>query len=258
MKNPAPSLSDAKAAGHRLACLTAYDYPTARLLDDCGLDLILVGDSLGMVVLGYPDTTKVTMADMLHHTRAVARGVKNTFVASDLPAGSCITPALALENARLLRDAGADAVKIEGGLECLPMVEAILADGIPVIGHLGMLPQRVIEEGGYHIKGKSPSESEPLLRDAHALEQAGVSAIVLELVHPPLASLLTKELQIPTIGIGSGPDCDGQILVLHDVIGLFPWFRPKFAEPRADIAGEIQRAARAFAKATKSVDLISK
>ncbi|MCX6973900.1 MAG: 3-methyl-2-oxobutanoate hydroxymethyltransferase [Verrucomicrobia bacterium] len=252
MKNPATSLSDAKSNGRRLACLTAYDYPTARLLDDCGLDLILVGDSLGMVVLGYPDTTTVTMADMLHHTRAVARGAQKTFLASDLPAGSCTTPSLALENARLLRDAGADAVKIEGGLECLPMVEAILADGIPVIGHLGMLPQRVIEEGGYHIKGKSSAESERLLRDAHVLEQAGVSAIVLELVHPPLASALTKDLKCPTIGIGSGPDCDGQILVLHDVIGLFPWFRPKFAEPRADIASEIQRAARAFTAATKA------
>ncbi len=251
MKNTATSLSDAKANGRRLACLTAYDYPTARLLDDCGLDLILVGDSLGMVVLGYPDTTTVTMADMLHHTRAVARGAQKTFVASDLPAGSCVTPALAIENARLLRDAGADAVKIEGGLECLPMVEAILADGISVIGHLGMLPQRVIEEGGYHIKGKSTAESERLLRDAHALEQAGVSAIVLELVHLPLATLLTKELKCPTIGIGSGSDCDGQILVIHDVIGLFPWFRPKFAQPRADVASEIQRAAREFATATK-------
>ena len=251
MKNTATSLSDAKANGRRLACLTAYDYPTARLLDDCGLDLILVGDSLGMVVLGYPDTTTVTMADMLHHTRAVARGAQKTFVASDLPAGSCVTPALAIENARLLRDAGADAVKIEGGLECLPMVEAILADGISVIGHLGMLPQRVIEEGGYHIKGKSTAESDRLLRDAHALEQAGVSAIVLELVHPPLATLLTKELKCPTIGIGSGSDCDGQILVIHDVIGLFPWFRPKFAQPRADVASEIKRAAREFATATK-------
>jgi 3-methyl-2-oxobutanoate hydroxymethyltransferase len=251
LKNTATSLSDAKANGRRLACLTAYDYPTARLLDDCGIDLILVGDSLGMVVLGYPDTTTVTMADMLHHTRAVARGAQKTFVASDLPAGSCTTPSLALENARLLRDAGADAVKIEGGLECLPMLEAILADGISVIGHLGMLPQRVIEEGGYHIKGKSTAESDRLLRDAHALEQAGVSAIVLELVHPPLATLLTKELKGPTIGIGSGSDCDGQILVIHDVIGLFPWFRPKFAQPRADVASEIQRAAREFATATK-------
>ncbi len=132
------------------------------------------------------------------------------------------------------------------------MVDAILADGIPVIGHLGMLPQRVIEEGGYHIKGKSTAEGDRLLCDAHALAKAGVSAIVLELVHPPLATLLTKELQIPTIGIGSGSECDGQILVLHDVIGLFPWFRPKFAEPRADIAGEIQRATRAFAAAAKA------
>jgi 3-methyl-2-oxobutanoate hydroxymethyltransferase len=246
---PSPaSFRQSKATGHRLASLTAYDYPTARLLDDCGLDLLLVGDSLGMVVLGHPDTTRVTMADMLHHTRAVARGAAKTLVATDLPAGSCPTPALALENARLLHQAGADLVKIEGGQECLPMVEAILGDGIAVIGHLGMLPQRVLEEGGYHIKGKSQSEAERLAADALALDRAGVSAIVLELVHAPLAASISKPLACPTIGIGSGHDCDGSILVLHDLIGLFPWFRPKFAIPHADIAPQIQQAARSYVK----------
>ncbi len=246
---PAPSsLRDSKPARRRLACLTAYDYPTARLLDDCGLDFLLVGDSLGMVVLGHPDTTRVTMDDMVHHTRAVARGAEKTLVAADLPAGSCATPASALENARRLRDAGADLVKIEGGHESLPMVEAILDDKIPVIGHLGMLPQRVIEEGGYRIKGKSGEEAARLASDARALDAAGVCAIVLELVHAPLAAEITSSLSCPTIGIGSGNGCDGQILVLHDLIGLFPWFRPKFAKPRADVARSIVEAAAAYSR----------
>jgi len=250
---PAPaSLRTAKSVGHRLATLTAYDYPTARLLDECGLDLLLVGDSLGMVVLGHPDTTHVTMADMIHHTRAVARGATKTLVAADLPAGSCITPVLAVENSQKLREAGADLVKIEGGSECLPAIEAILADGIPLIGHLGMLPQRVVEEGGYHIKGKSTAEAERLVSDALAIDQAGASAIVLELVHAPLATAISKQTRCPTIGIGSGKECDGGILVLHDLIGLFPWFRPKFAQPRADVASTIQQAVREYSQDIKN------
>lgn len=245
---PSPaSIRATKSSDRRLACLTAYDYPTARLLDDCGLDLLLVGDSLGMVVLGHPDTTKVTMEDMVHHTRAVARGAEKTLIASDLPAGSCATTESALQNARRLREAGAELVKIEGGREALPMVETILRDGIPLIGHLGMLPQRVLEEGGYRIKGKTEPEAAKLLEDAKALDDAGVSAIVLELVHPPLAAEITKSLRCPTIGIGSGPACNGNILVLHDLVGLFPWFRPKFATPKADVAASICAAARAYA-----------
>jgi 3-methyl-2-oxobutanoate hydroxymethyltransferase len=201
-----------------------------------------------MVVLGQPDTTQVTMADMLHHTRAVARGAEKTFIAADLPAGSCATPELAVKNSRLLREAGADLVKIEGGREILPMVQAIVAEGIPVIGHLGMLPQRVVEEGGYRIKGKSDTEAERLAADAQALAVAGVQALVLELVHAPLAAQITRAVPCPTIGIGSGKDCDGNILVFHDLVGLFPWFRPKFATPRADLAGEIERAVGEFAR----------
>lgn len=235
-----------KSSGRRLATLTAYDYPTARLLDDCGLDFLLVGDSLGMVVLGHPDTTQVTMADMLHHTRAVARGAAKTPVVSDMPAGSCPTPELALENARQLCAAGADAVKIEGGRDLLPAIEAILADGIPVIGHLGMLPQQVVQEGGYHIKGRTAPEAERLLADAAALDRAGVGAIVLELVHPPIAEAIGRAVSCPVIGIGSGSGCDGSILVLHDLIGLFPWFRPKFAKARADVAAEILQAVRGY------------
>lgn len=241
-------LREAKQSARRLACLTAYDYPTARLLDACGLDLLLVGDSLGMVVLGHPDTTTVTMAEMLHHTRAVSRGCSHTPVATDLPAGSCHSPADALANARLLREAGADLVKLEGGLEMLPAAQSILDDSIPLIGHLGMLPQRVREEGGYHIKGRQSDEADHLLESARALDSAGASAIVLELVHPPLAAAITRAVSCPTIGIGSGGECDGNILVLHDLIGLFPWFRPKFATPLADTATAITDAARRFAQ----------
>jgi 3-methyl-2-oxobutanoate hydroxymethyltransferase len=218
------------------------------LLDGCGLDLILVGDSLGMVVLGHPDTTQVTMADMLHHTRAVARGVEKTLIAADLPAGSCTTPELTVKNSLLLREVGADFVKIEGGREILPMVQAIIDEGIPVIGHLGMLPQRVVEEGGYRVKGKIDTEAGLLAADAQALAEAGVQALVLELVHAPLAAQITRSVPCPTIGIGSGKDCDGNILVFHDLVGLFPWFRPKFATPEADLAGEIQRAVGKFTR----------
>jgi len=251
LKQPPHFLRDAKKAGKKVATLTAYDYPTARLLDDCGLDFLLVGDSLGMVVLGYPDTTSVTIEDMVHHTRAVARGATRTWVVSDMPAGTCLTTEIALSCARRLREAGADAVKLEGGRECLPMVDAILAEGIPVVGHLGMLPQRVKEEGGYRIKGKSESEAERILADALALDLAGVSAIVLELVHGPAVRQIVEQTASPMIGIGSGTDSDGQILVLHDLVGLFPWFRPKFAQARADIASEIQRAAREFAESAR-------
>ena len=251
MKKHSNFLREAKKSGRKLATLTAYDYPTARLLNECGLDFILVGDSLGMVVLGYPDTTQVTMEDMVHNTRAVARGAGGAWVVSDLPAGSCSSPELALKNATRLVDAGADAVKLEGGFECLEEIKTIIDTGIPMVGHLGMLPQRVREEGGYHIKGKSEAEAESLLESAIALDQAGVSAIVLELVSAPLAGRISQAVRTPTIGIGSGPDCDGQILVLHDLIGLFPWFRPSFATPRADVAAEIQRAAREFAESIR-------
>lgn len=223
----------------------------AKLLDDADLDFILVGDSLGMVVLGYPDTTGVRMEDMLHHTRAVARGATKTWIVSDLPVGSYPSPEAAVENSARLIEAGADAVKIEGGRECLRIVLAIRAAGIPVVGHLGMLPQRVKEEGGYHIKGRSEQEAESLQADALALNEAGASAVVLELVHPPLAEKISRAVRIPTIGIGSGPSCDGQILVLHDLIGLFPWFRPRFAKSRADLGAEVKRAAAEFVAATR-------
>ncbi len=252
MKQTVNFLVKAKESGRKIASLTAYDYPMAKLLDEADLDFLLVGDSLGMVVLGYPDTTTVRMEDMLHHTRAVARGATKTWIVSDLPAGSYPSPETAVENSALLIEAGADAVKIEGGRECLRIVLAIREAGIPVVGHLGMLPQRVREEGGYHIKGRSEEESASLIADAMALDEAGVSAVVLELVLPAVAEKISRSVKIPTIGIGSGPSCDGQILVLHDVIGLFPWFRPRFAQVRADLAAEVVRSAVEFVAATRS------
>ena len=231
-----------KARGEKIAALTAYDYPMARLLDECGVPLLLVGDSVGMVVLGYPDTTHVTLAEMLHHTRAVARARTSALVGADLPFKSYETPESAVANARQLAAVGAEFVKAEGGREILPQVQAILAAGIPFCGHLGMLPQHVLEEGGYHIKGRQEAEHQALIADALALAAAGAFAIVLELVTPPVAREISAQVSVPTIGIGSGADCDGQILVTHDLTGSFPWFTPRFVKPRANCAAEIKTA----------------
>jgi 3-methyl-2-oxobutanoate hydroxymethyltransferase len=242
-KVTADSLRSRKGRG-RIAALTAYDFPTARLLDEAGIPLILVGDSLGMVVLGYPDTTQVTMADMEHHLRAVARAELCALLAVDLPYGSYETPAQALLNARRMLAAGAEAVKAEGGCAIIPQVRALVAKAIPFIGHLGMLPQHIRREGRYRMKGRTESERKTLLADAEALEDAGAFAIVLELVQPELAAEITRRLGIPTIGIGSGTSCDGQILVTHDLIGGFPWFTPKHAHPLAHTGQAVRDAAR--------------
>jgi 3-methyl-2-oxobutanoate hydroxymethyltransferase len=231
-----------KRRGEKIASLTAYDFPTARLLDEAGVPLILVGDSLGMVVLGYPDTTRVTLEDMLHHVRAVARVKPRALVAADLPIHSYDTPEQAVASARRLAEAGAEAVKAEGGRDIAAQVKAIVAAGIPFLGHLGMLPQHVLEEGGYRIKGRTEDQRQALLADAQALVEAGAFGIVLELVTPVVAKEISAAIPIPTIGIGSGPDCDGQILVTPDLVGGFPWFTPKFAKPRAAIGTEIKRA----------------
>jgi 3-methyl-2-oxobutanoate hydroxymethyltransferase len=231
-----------KTRGEKIAALTAYDYPMTKLLDEAGVPLLLVGDSLGMVVLGYPDTTHVTMAEMEHHVRAAARAKPNALLGGDLPYHSYETVETAVADAKRLVAAGAEFVKAEGGREILPQVAAILAAGIPFCGHLGMLPQHVLEEGGYHIKGKKDAEHQALLDDAKALADAGAFAIVLELVTPPVAKEVSEKISIPTIGIGSGPDCDGQILVTHDLIGTFPWFTPRFVKPRANCAAEIKSA----------------
>ena len=235
-----------KSRGEKIAALTAYDYPLTRLLDEVGIPFIHVGDTVGMVVLGYPDTTHVTMADMEHHIRAVARAKPQALIAADLPYRSYETVADAVANARRLIVAGADAVKAEGGREIIEQVRAIVAAGIPYCGHLGMLPQHVLEEGGYKIKGRTEAERERLLADARAITDAGAFALVLEIVTPPVTKEITESIAIPTIGIGSGPDCDGQILVTHDLVGGFPWFTPRFVKPRANCAGEIKSAVAAW------------
>jgi len=231
-----------KRAGRRLATLTAATYPVGRLLDEAGLDLILVGDSLGMVELGYVDTTEVTLADMVHHTRAVCRGVTRTPVAADLPFQTYETPEQALVTARTLVAAGAQAVKLEGGVSHLPQVRAIVEAGLPLVGHIGMLPQSVRVEGGYKKKGKTREQAEALMADALALDAAGVVAMVIEDVVAAVAEEISRAVRCPTIGIGSGSGCDGQILVTADLVGSFPWFRPPFAQARGEVAGEITRA----------------
>jgi len=241
-----------KRRGEKITALTAYDYPTTRLLDESGIEIILVGDSLGMVVLGYEDTTEVTLDEMVHHTRAAARGVKRALLVGDLPIHTYEDPAQAIASARALMEAGAQAVKLEGGASHVAQIEAIIAEGIPVMGHIGMLPQSVREEGGYKVKGRTPTEADALLADAAAVEKAGAFAVVLEIVAAETARRITEALAIPTIGIGSGSHCDGQILVTHDLIGLFPWFTPKFVSPEARVADDIRRAAQAFIRRTKS------
>src|SRR2546423_2119697 len=243
---------ETKKRGEKITALTAYDYPTARLLDESGIDIILVGDSVGMVVLGYEDTTAVTLPEMVHHTRAAARGVKRALLVGDLPIHSYDDAPQAVASARALIEAGAHAVKLEGGASQIPQIEAIIAAGIPVMGHIGMLPQSVREEGGYKVKGRTQAEAEALRQDAVAVEKAGAFAVVLEIVTPETARQITNALKIPTIGIGSGSHCDGQILVTHDLIGLFPWFTPKFVSPEARVAEDIRRAAQAFIRRTKS------
>lgn len=242
--NLCKSLRCSKSKGFKQAWLTAYDYPSARLLDESGIDLILVGDSLGMVVLGYEDTVDVTMEEIVHHLRAVRRGVSRAPVAADLPNNSYLTPDQALTNSKILVDAGADAIKLEGAL--IEPITHLTTNGIVVIGHLGMLPQHVREEGGYHKKGKSVAEAGALLADSLALQEAGCCAIVLELVDADVSKFISSKLDIPTIGIGSGPDCDGQILVTPDLVGLQPWFRPAFVKPKADLASPFQQAIKEY------------
>ena len=244
-----PDFAAWKAQGRKIAVLTAYDFPTARLLDEAGIPLILVGDSVGMVVLGYPDTTHVTLAEMEHHVKAAARARPKALLVADLPYHSYETVEMAVASARRLQAAGAEAVKAEGGRAILEQVRAILASGIPFLGHLGMLPQHVLEEGGYRIKGKKEPERDALLTDARALSDAGAFAIVLELVTPAVAAEISRIVPIPTIGIGSGPDCDGQILVIHDLLGLSPWYNLKHVKPKLNAAEQMRAAVEEWKKA---------
>jgi len=239
-KLTADSIRAMKARGEKVAALTAYDFPMAHLLDEVGIPFVLVGDSLGMVVLGFPDTTHVTMADMEHHVRAVARAKPHSLVVADMPFRSYETVPKAVENAKRLVTAGAEAVKAEGGREIIEQVRAIVAAGIPFCGHLGMLPQHVIEEGGYRVKGKKEGEHQTLLSDADALVTAGAFAVVLELITPPVAKEISQRIPIPTIGIGAGPDCDGQILVTPDLLGMLPWFSLKHVKPKLNAAEQMR------------------
>jgi 3-methyl-2-oxobutanoate hydroxymethyltransferase len=233
-----------KAKGEKIPMVTAYDYTTARLADAAGIPIVLVGDSLGMVVLGYDSTIPVTMDDMVHHVKMVARGTKNALVVADLPFMSYqIDQAQALTNAaRLLQEGGAYTVKLEGGESVAETVHRIVECGIPVMGHIGLTPQSVNAFSGYRVRGRERQEAVQLLKDAKALEDAGAYAVVLELVPTPLAGLISRRLTIPTIGIGAGPDCDGQVQVLHDMLGLFTDFVPKHAKQYANLAQVIQDA----------------
>ncbi|MCD6271438.1 MAG: 3-methyl-2-oxobutanoate hydroxymethyltransferase [Deltaproteobacteria bacterium] len=233
-----------KNSGSMITSLTAYDYPWALLIDKAGIDIILVGDSLGMVVLGYEDTVAVTMNEMVHHTRAVSRAVKRSLVVGDMPFGSYNSSfEKAVENAtRLIKEGGADSVKLEGGKNMAPVVETIVKAGIPVQGHIGLTPQTVSALGGYKAQGKSAEAARALIEDARALENAGCFSIVLEAVTAQIARMVTGAVSIPTIGIGSGIHCDGQVLVTHDMVGLFDRFTPKFVKQYAKINESINQA----------------
>ncbi len=244
------SLRRKRREGQKIVALTAYDALMARLVDEAGADLILVGDSLGMTMLGYPSTIYVTLEQSLHHTAAVTRSVKRALVVGDMP---FLTYQVNLEETlrhagRYLQEAGADAVKLEGGQLVAPTVKRLVEVGIPVLGHIGILPQRVAAEGGYRIHGRSPEEAAQLQADAKALEEAGAFAVVLEGLPVDLAKSITDDLEIPTIGIGAGPHCSGQIQVIHDILGLFEEFVPKHTRRYAALAGDMRRALGAYAK----------
>ena len=241
------SITDLKAMkkrGERIAMLTAYDYPSARLVEEAGAPIILVGDSLGMVVLGYDSTVPVTMEEMLHHVKAVVRGTRRAHVVADMPFMSYQTgPQDALRNAgRLLKEGGAQSVKLEGGRHVAETVRALVQAGIPVMGHLGLTPQSVNQLGGYKVQGKTPAAAVKLVNDAVSLEQAGAYAVVLETIPAQLAQVITEKTSIPTIGIGAGPHCDGQVQVFHDLLGLFTDFVPKHAKRYAQVGEAIKQA----------------
>lgn len=237
-----------KERGEPITMLTAYDYPTALAMDEAGVDSILVGDSLGMVVLGYENTLPVTMEDMLHHSRAVARGAKSALLVGDMPFMSYqVSVEEAVRNAgRFLQTGGMDAVKLEGGRERVDAIRAIVAAGIPVMGHLGLTPQSINQLGGFRTQGKTARAARRLLDDAILLEEAGCFSLVLESVPTQLAEYISRQVAIPTIGIGAGGGCDGQVLVSHDILGLFDRFTPKFVKKYADLHTEIQKAFRDY------------
>jgi 3-methyl-2-oxobutanoate hydroxymethyltransferase len=228
----------------KITCLTAYDCPTARLLDEAGVDIILVGDSVGMAVLGYDSTLPVTLDEMLHHVRAVRRGTRHALLVADMPYGSFhVSIEDSVRNAmRLVKEGGAEAVKVEGGERRLELIHRLVEAEIPVMGHVGLTPQSINAMGGFHVQGKSMDAARHVERDARAVEAAGAFAVVLESMPRELAASITRQLRIPTIGIGAGPDCDGQVLVFHDLVGLTEGYTPKFVRRYADLSAEITRA----------------
>lgn len=244
MKNTVVTFQEYKNQGKKISMLTAYDYSTAKLMDEAGINAILVGDSLGNVVLGYEDTISVTMEDMIHHSSAVARGAKNAMVVTDLPFMSYQTSVYdAVVNAgRLMKEGRANAVKLEGGTEVCPQITAISNAGIPVMAHLGLTPQSINSLGGYRVQGKTEEDAQKLIDNARAVEKAGAFALVLECVPHKLAEKITKELNIPTIGIGAGKGCDGQVLVYQDMLGMYSDFTPKFVKKYANL-GEMMKSA---------------
>jgi len=259
MRLTAKAIFNKKKKKEKITVLTAYDYPSARILDAAGMDVVLVGDSLGMVVLGYETTLPVTMRDMLHHTKAVSRAVTRALVVGDMPFGSYDRPDQALRNARrFLKEAGADAVKLEGGERVREQVALLVQSGIPVMGHLGMTPQSVGSLGGYRVQGKQKREADQILKEALLLEKLGVFAIVLECVPAMLAARITRRLKCPTIGIGAGKGTDGQVLVLHDMLGIAGKVHPRFVRRYANLEKEIRRAAEKYRKEVLSGSFPSK
>ncbi|WP_428568932.1 MAG: 3-methyl-2-oxobutanoate hydroxymethyltransferase [Solidesulfovibrio sp. DCME] len=252
-KMTAPAVLAAKGT-RKLAMLTAYDFAAARLAEAAGLDMLLVGDSLAMVVLGHEDTLSVTMDEMLHHTKAVSRGAQRALVVADMPFLSYqVSVPQAVANAgRFLKEGRAGAVKLEGGREVLPQVRAIVAAGIPVIGHVGLTPQHVAALGGFKVQSKTAEAAAKLLGDALALAEAGCFAIVLECIPAPVAAEVTRRLPVPTIGIGAGPDCDGQVLVFHDVLGLYDRFLPKFVKRYANLGEQVVEALTQWGDAVRT------
>ncbi len=254
MKNTVATIMKQKSEKDPITMLTAYDYSTARLIDEAGVEMILVGDSLGMVMLGYEDTLSVTMEDMIHHTAAVSRGAKNAMIVSDMPFMSYQTSVYdAVTNAgRLMKEGRANAVKLEGGQDFAPHIEAITKSSIPVVGHIGMTPQSVNMFGGFKVQGKDKAAAAKIIVDARAIEKAGACAVVLECVPDKLASYISESLTIPTIGIGAGNGCDGQVLVYQDMLGMYSDFTPKFVKKFADIGEMMKSAFKEYINETKS------
>ncbi len=254
MKNTVATFQSMKEKGEKISMLTAYDYSTAKLMDEAGINGILVGDSLGNVILGYSDTLSVTMEDMIHHGSAVARGCKNTLVVVDMPFMSYQTSVYdAVVNAgRLMKEGRAGAIKLEGGIEVAPQIKAITAAGIPVMGHLGMTPQSVNILGGFKVQGKNEAVAKKMIEDALILQDAGVFSIVLECVPDRLAQMISEKLTIPTIGIGAGVGCDGQILVYQDMLGMFKDYVPKFVKQYADVGSIMTEAFQCYDKEVKN------